>query len=55
MYAAQYSPTSQISPPPYAQTAPINEQFQHDSTNFCRSSEERMIDFQQLVNRYESR
>jgi hypothetical protein len=42
------------SPPPYPNNPQFN-QLQHEPINYHRPAEERMVDFQQLVARYESK
>jgi hypothetical protein len=49
MYAHQY-PENMQAPPPYQNNMQVNQQL----ANYYRPAEERMIDFQQLVGRYES-
>ena len=49
MYAPQYPATMQA-PPPYQNRMQVNQEL----PNYHRPAEERMIDFQQLVGRYES-
>lgn len=50
MYPQQY-PAAPTAPPPYHNNMNGNQQ----PANYYRSAEERMIDFQQLVARYESK
>jgi hypothetical protein len=50
MNAQQYPGTMQRPPPPYHNNMRANQPAQ----NYYRPAEERMVDFQQLVGRYES-